>query len=91
MAHVSFEDCEMVSVIFSDNCGLSTVIIDPKKQIKFNNWNHRPVALKSRSQRWTFKEQHKISDFINTHLRHAPRQNWYILSIEDVNKTTAPL
>jgi hypothetical protein len=35
MGHVSFEDCEMVSVIFSDNSGLSTVIIDPKKHIKF--------------------------------------------------------
>lgn len=85
MKNVSFFKVIMSNMIYSDNCSLSTVLIDTNKgYYKFDNWFNRLKYLQSQIPNFDFNYRKIIEIFVNSYLVHAKSQDWYIVSKKDL-------
>ncbi|MRG44328.1 hypothetical protein GFS24_04345 [Chitinophaga sp. SYP-B3965] len=85
MKNVSFEKAELIYTTFSNNCDLSSVIINNNgKYHKYNNWKKRLEYMVLDIGELDAKERAGIENFSIVYSLHAETQDWYIINIEDL-------
>jgi hypothetical protein len=85
MENVSFENARLFGVTFSDGCELSTVALPSDGScFRFDRWKLRLEKLLEFAATCPAEERKEIEIFCRAHLVHAPWQDAYILSREDL-------
>lgn len=85
MKDVSFLKADLIEIIYSNNCDLSTIVI-PDKGIyyKYDNWSKRLDYLLSNISKFEQNMKTEIEIFVNSYLIHAKNQEWYIINRNDL-------
>jgi len=85
MEGVSFKEARLSGVTFSDECDLTAVTLPADGSCwRFDNWKLRLAKLLEFAATQPSAERKEIEIFCRSHLVHAPWQDTYILSINDV-------
>jgi len=86
MEDVSFENARLFGVTFSDGCELATVALPSDGScFRFDRWKVRLEKLLEFATTRPAAERKEIEIFCRAHLVHAPWQDTYILSMEDLS------
>lgn len=85
MKNVSFEKSELHYLTFSNDCDLSTVIINSDTRYRnYDHWKDRLEYLRVRIQSWDEESKREADIFVRSHLIHAINQHSYIINQDDL-------
>jgi uncharacterized protein YjbI with pentapeptide repeats len=89
MENVSFENADLHYPAFSNWCDLSTVKIKSDgRHFKYDNWYRRLQFLGKEIESWDDERQrNEGARFVKVYTVHAPTQEWYIVNLDDLEKS----
>jgi fluoroquinolone resistance protein len=86
MHNVSFLNSSLRGAFFTDSCDLSSIVLPKMGGYRlYSDWFRRLSALGRACEEWKPDERDAVKVFVNAHLIHAEKQNWFLLNADEIN------